>query len=377
MASTLSAIVDLWWLRIPAAAGQVWRPAASLLSDGIALAACPLVAALAPPTAFLVGLFAGWLLPHAGEAYTSSVLALALMLAVAYAGVALGIWVWLGYVVADTLLIAHPLPGYSWLERLFLVRGSLLVSYLLLAALLVGIPLASRALAGLIVSGRRSAGRARRTIRSALQPLLLGAMVYAWVQAIPVLIQPVSTWQKRSPPAGESLHNWGWLIPVVAMIICAARLSEVRWAVRLPAVKQRLGQLQRAAAGWPRRESRLPTGIAAAARASTMTLALSGLFSGWADGIICVAFLTILGIAQADWLGKLSSWTKAVSYLPVVVRVSLGLAIGFGFRKLILVAGQPHASYRPALLSMAVTMIVVALLVPKPAPTSGQLKAVT
>lgn len=375
VASILRAVADFWWVQLPTAAGRLWPPAAGLLSDGLALGAWRLAAVLAPPVSFLVGFLVGWLYLKSGALYTSSILALGLMLAVSYTGLACGIWVWLGYVVADTFLITHPLAGYPWFERLLLVRGGLLVSYLLLAGLLIGLPLAARALSRLAVTGLRPAGRARQTILFILQPSLLGAMVYSWVQAVPVLIEPVYTWRNSSPPADAtaSLHDRGWILPLLAIVICAARQLEIRWAVRQPEIKRRLGQLKQAAAR-PRRLSRIPDWLSASMRAGLITLMLSGLFADWLEAIVWLLFVTALAIAQSDWFGKLRIWNVAVSYVPVIIRLLLALGIGAGFGKLIFAHTQGQQTYRPMLMCLAVTMTAVALLIPKPSLASRQLK---
>lgn len=365
-------IVEFWWLRLPRIAGRVWRPLAALMADGISLTAWPPVAALAPLFALAIGFFMAWPYLKSGDTFASSMLVMGLMLAVAYVAIALSVWVWLGYVVADTFLVAHPLPHYAWFERLMRVRGSLLVSYLLLAALLIGLPLAAQALSALVVSGLRPGGRPRKIIVIILQPLLQGAMVYSWAQAAPILIAPVFTWRNLTVPAAITapLHDRGWVLAILAVIICAGRSFTASWAGAQPEVKERIAGLKQTLAALPRRPSQRPTWAAAITRAGLITLTLSGLFAGWLDAVICCVFLTLLGIAQSDWINQLRSWTRMVSYIPVIVRLLLGLAIGTVLGRLILVHSQPQVSYRPLLFCLAVTMTAVALLLPKPAGRS-------
>jgi hypothetical protein len=295
---------------------------------------------------------------------------MALMLGVACLGTALGVWLWLGYVVADTFFIAHP-SHYAWFERLIRVRGSLLVSYLLLAALLVGMPLAARALSAVAVSGLRPGGRLRKIVVSILEPLLQGAMVYSWVQVAPILIAPVFTWNNLTPPAAATapLLDHGWILAIVAVTIAAARLFAGTWAVAQPEIKNRLVQLQRTITTL-RPRTRWPIWAAAITRAALMTLVLSGFFAGWLDALVCGVFLILIGIAQADWIGRLRLWTRLVSYAPVIVRLLLGVTIAFVVGRVIFkhrLPGLSYNNYRPLLLCLAAAMTAIALLLPKPA----------
>ena len=369
IAALLITITDFCWISIPRRAARWSRSAGALMSNGVWLCAWASAGALAAPAALLMGLLLTWTMLKSGQTFTSSMTVMALMLGVACLGMALGVWVWLGYVLTDTFLIAHPLPHYGLFERLVRVRGSLLVSYLLLAALLIGIPLAAQAFSVLIVSGFRRGGRPRKIIVTILQPLLLGAMVYSWAQAAPILIAPVFIWKNVTLPATAPLHDRGWILALLAVLICAARSFAVSWAVAQPEVKTRIVRLKRALDALPR-PTQWPAWAAAIARASLMTLMLAALFDGWLVAFACWMFLVLLGIAQADWIGQLQRWTRLVSYLPVIVRLLFGLALGVEVGRVILKYSHPNPSSGPLLLCLAVTMTAVALLLPKPAEAS-------
>jgi hypothetical protein len=364
IAAILIKIADFCWISIPRGAARLSCTAGALMSNGVWLCAWTPAGALAAPATLLMGLLLTWTI-QSGQTFTSSMTVMALMLGVACLGTALGVWVWLGYVLADTFLVAHPLPHYARFEWLIRVRGSLLVSYLLLAALLIGIPLAAQAFSALIVSGLRR-GSPRKIIVSILQPLLQGAMVYSWAQAAPILIAPVFTWKNVTPPTATTapLHDWGWILAPLAVLICAARLFAVSWAVAHLEVKQRTVQLKRALAALPPPKA-WPVWAAAITRASLMSLMLAALFDGWLVAGTSWMFLALLGIAQADWIGQLRRWTRVVSYLPVIVRLLLGLALGVALSRPILKHSHPDLSYRPLLLCLAVTMTAIALLLPK------------
>jgi hypothetical protein len=72
------------------------------MSNGVWLCAWAPAGALAAPAALLMGLLLTWTMLGSGHTFTSSMTVTALMLSVAYLGMALGVWVWLGYVLADT-----------------------------------------------------------------------------------------------------------------------------------------------------------------------------------------------------------------------------------------------------------------------------------
>src|SRR6185503_18839924 len=129
------------WTQLPAAVR--WRTLRAALADGSYLARWPAAGWGGPIAALAIGLLVGWRPWSDAETYTGTLFGMVLLVIVASAGAALGLWALVGYSLADLLLRDHGVRvfGLSFVERQLYVTVPVILADLLLAALLVLTPL--------------------------------------------------------------------------------------------------------------------------------------------------------------------------------------------------------------------------------------------
>ncbi len=191
----MNQLVDTLWLRLPATGRRFWLTAGAVLGDGAYLRRWPPAALAVPGGGFLLGLLLGAV--HPGVLYTYSFVVVALMLAVAAQGAAMGLWVWSGYALADLVLTDRSaLPGFfpfrDAADRVLDGYLPLLLTYLLLATLLVTGPLLATVFAA------RTASVVRRSASGSLaSPPARPSSWASW---------PGSATPGRTPHRSSSVH---------------------------------------------------------------------------------------------------------------------------------------------------------------------------
>ncbi|HYN86539.1 MAG TPA: hypothetical protein VER32_14920 [Pyrinomonadaceae bacterium] len=364
---------SLWWNLMPSAASRVSLALSAVWGDGLYLSARPLVGALVPPLAFLVGLLTGWLHPgFAGEEiFSASLLVMGLMTAAGAFSSAAGWWMLVGYTLGDFFLYKH--YGYlyfhdSLVRQLVYARAPLLIPYLLLAMLLVFIPLFSRALRVQTLSSVSPGKTVVGPATIILQALVQGALVLVWAHAVPTLIRPVYTWRGDYPSVEvvQPLQESWWVLVVLAALCGGARVVVERRAMARPDVARRAAELREAlkrAAATPRR--RLPDYAAVALKAAFATFILSGVLGKWLDALALAVVLALLLLARRHLATHMRAWTRMISGIPLLLRLAIGTAINYFFAKQIIAAlWDSTSTFRPVLISVVVSLVIFSLLVP-------------
>jgi hypothetical protein len=324
----------------------------------------------------------GWQRFASGETFTFSILVMAFMLCAGALGAALGSWLCLGYAVGDFFLFRHCMIGVApfWQAPMsvFLRVGMpAILLYLLLANLIVAMPLLSQAMR---LQVRPLIYRLPLVGRMLAEALLLAFMqaliVYGWVQVVPPLIRPVYTWTGNVPPTGAMvpLQSHGLLLVWLASGLGALRVYMEYKALRSPSVVARVRDFATClAALGPVRRLRLPPLITSIFRAALISFVLAGLLTSWAEALVFTAAAAAIFFGRerlvASQFGK--AWTECVVRAPLIVRFVAGILISY-FLGTTAVAPlwSTAQSFRPLLVSVAVSLGVFAFLLPPLAPAT-------
>jgi hypothetical protein len=377
---TVDTLNDLWWRRAPSAGRRVVRILGAAFTDGLYLTSWPIVGALVPPFAFALGvvLAAGWIEPLRGELFTFSVLLMAIMTAVSNLGAAVGLWLWVGYVVTDFFFVQR--QDSVDVRQATLFDGTIkwliaaLMPYVLLAMLMILIPLVTSRLrfATLHRIYRRFKMPlfARAAADLVLQAALAGVLVYAWEQAVPTLIRPYYTFHGHSPPveAIKPLQEPG---SALALFLVAAASAAIRIVLEYlgytrPAAARRLSLIRASlAASTSATKNALPAWATAPAKAILMTILLSGLFESWTAAIqfgVTVVVILLARWALSTWV---TVWPELLSHVPLLVRLAVWLLVCYYLAQQVVGSmWQNTDSFEPMVNSTLLALAVFAILVP-------------
>src|SRR5215510_4471049 len=179
-----------------------WPPGAGPL----AVLADERVAAVAPPAAFALGLLLGWQHPGFRLVWAESIPVMAAVVFVGAMSASLGGLAVVGFAVGDFALANQhwPVPVPPAAAGVFAaalpepirMRLPLLIGYLLLLLVAARIPLLAKTVLADAMRSRlgRDPGLGTRVVAVTAHATITGALVWAWVNALPVLIRPRFTW---------------------------------------------------------------------------------------------------------------------------------------------------------------------------------------
>jgi hypothetical protein len=312
------------------------------------------VAAAAPWTALIVGFLTPLLWPGIRIVYSESLPFMILLTAIAFLSGQLGAPLWLGYIAGDLLTNSKGISLGS--------LGGRIIAYFLLAMLAWRIPILARQLAGRRVLPNIQS----RSLGSSLGfPVLAGALVFFWCQAMIVLIRPVFVWGGGSPTR-EAIapvqEQWVWLVTTAAIsglvrLVLEDRSvapPELRASVRLEEPRSR-GQL------W----EKLPSAIRILLAALMLAFVLGGTLTGWWDFLVVVAILALLGALRVGLVWKaFAQRMQRMNDVPVLLRVLVAVAGGFYMAVFFAYLFWSSNSLRPIMLGAVVTTAIFYLAFP-------------
>jgi hypothetical protein len=355
-----------------------------MLADGRYLMAWPRIGSFAPPAALLVGLLVGWShwlvgpggggTPTAADTYTGSILAMALFIALGIMSNGLGIWFVIGYAVGDLFFYPHAHVGGMQFWRLIHVQTPLLISYVWLFAFIAVIPFVAHTLGSLPITSRhgRRGGSTTGTAANVMATVLVQAgLVFAWAISMPILIRPVFTWSTPANSAGavEPLQHYGWVLVIVAAVMAWVRLRIEDRAGRATS-GQRFTQASARARTFARRKPRseLPLSAGVPLRAAGTTLIFGGALTSPLDAVGAATFFLLYYYLRDGPLARSTSWTRALTHVPYMLRFLAAIGIGFGIGLLIMRAvyltPAVLGSFRPILYASAITLLLTLVLSP-------------
>jgi hypothetical protein len=401
--------VELWWTRIPTRLrrssvllSEIWR-------DGSYLSIRPLAATLFPFLLFFIGTIEGlthWSIltnPSVGDEtlvpFTQLFPLLLLTAAASAFSMNLGLTIVLGYALGDTLHTAFDVHNPSLAESYATPQTTVLniyvphlVSYVIFALLVVLPTLYAKGLTQrlhrLIHSTSSPVG-----LQTAVGACIVGGVVYAWIQATPLLIRTFWGWGWYSLATSTAAmyylqqpqtSNQIILIAVIAFVL--RNVLEYH-ASRNPSVREREERLRRgfeAADAHPTVLRRLPPVLRALVPAAVMTLVLGGILAEPGEGLIFFLFLWFLLIMRGTILprfGFWTSWAQLVARVPVLVRLLAALfiiyllawsAINLSWAQATLFVATPSATFEPYLLTTGISVTIMTLLLPQAQPTGQE-----
>jgi hypothetical protein len=361
---------DLWWSRVPSIAGRLSPSARGLLSEGVYLTAARRISAYAPAVALLLGLLAGSTGFGGDVVFTQSYAVLLLAIVLGMVAGVLGAYFTVGYGLGDLLLggtpatLAFDVDGP--VDRALLVVA-LLIAYAALGMLAAGIPLAVQGLRAQ-APWAAATGDARALPDIALGALLSGALVFVYVQALPMLVRPVFTWQGDSPvvEAVAPVQQYAWLLALAALIVAALRVLAEHGAVLLgyPEIERRAAALdaRQASSQW----ERTPAPVRVLLAAGLGTLTLSGMVTAWPE-----AFVLFSGLVMVNGLRTLAprlvpAWPRLIERIPVLVRLPVAVVLGLVLSAQLLAGQLRGTSFLPLIWALLLSLLCFAVLFPHP-----------
>lgn len=324
----ISRLNQIWWEQIPIRLAKLSQTLAVLMADGFYLSAWPKVGALSPIVAFLIGLGAGWLHPEVTYTYTLSIAMI--LMAIGNFGAGLGSISCLGYSLGDFFLFSHSSTESSFLGFLQL-RLPLLISYILLASLMVSIPTISRGLRQLTIPNldRKfpQLSKPQQNIMIAIagitQAVFQGFFVYAWTQAVPILIRPIFTWRGRGidVAAIQPLQERGNILVIVGTILGLMRVFWEYQAHNQDSIQKLRIKLLQEISQTKDFFSSLPVSSFIFFKSIFLTFMLSGMLSSYLEASIFFLSLAATFAIREGLLLSMRGWVNFISKIPAIARI--------------------------------------------------------
>lgn len=366
-AGTAAQLNTFFWGRLPVKAGRVSGVLGALFADGAYLSNWSVMGGVIWPGALLIGFFLGW--RHlgyggAGEiTYLYSAFTVVAMVLVSQLGAALGIAVWLGFVLGDLSWVTSP----EGLQTPLLGRlAARLLVDVFLAGVLIGVPVAARGLARRLV-GQPAAADAFPTA-ALVQAVAAFVLVYLWAMSTAVQMQPAFTWQGMTAMT-HGLYNEvtreAWAYGAAAAYGSALRSVAEALAAHRPGQAARAAELRRALAAARRPRSVVGSLIGAAVKAALLSLLFATYFTSWTFAFVvwsALAGVLVLREVLFNWMGLGASLRGAV---PAVVRFPLAFFLAFLASKLTVEMFWDTRSFMPMLLCVMLSIIIYAALLPE------------
>jgi hypothetical protein len=367
----LAKLNDWTWLHLPARVGAWSVGWSGVLLDGLYVSAWPLVGAAILPLVLWLGLYMGSAQAVGGVLYIYSFAAMTVLVLVSQHGAVIGLTLWLGFVAGDLL---SALPAATWTTGFFAAR---LLADLVLGSLLVAVPLVARALSrssiAMLSPFLESAGAQPRGQRVALgascHALMEFALVYLWVQAAGLLLQPFYVWQGAGPMTHGlvvSLRDLGWPLAMVAAYVGGVRVGLEFAAAAEPTLLARRRRLRELQTQNPWRY-RPAYGLALVPlRAGVLTLLMSGLIdNAWGRGVTVFLATAVILLLREIAFGYFGLRLDMFARIPVVLRVLGAFAIAYVLSSYI-VRSFGGGTFVDGLTAAVVSLAVFAVVAPAP-----------
>jgi hypothetical protein len=363
----LSSAAERLWHGLPRVLRRTPGLAALFRDGDWSLSFSPL-ALLLPAGAVTLGYRLGGFRSPTEQFFSSSITVMALMLAVATSGAALGFWTTIGFAIGDLLRFRHThdsaLLYPNGLKHFTLVQTPLIISYAVLLLLLTTVPLmATHSRLNLI----RLYGPTLKIQLAAciLSVSIAAAMAWCWTRSVPMLIRPLWSYADGVGivPAISPLARHGRVLVVVAAAGTGARsLIEAVLPVRpVPAdAIARDDQAERARS--------LPVvllGLLLGAGLST--LLLSGLTASWTDAIQLFAVIVAAGLLRRVLLPAVPRYSHLVWRVPMLVRVMCCGLLGWWIGRRVLgpaITDPSNDTMRPVLEATMIGILAICPLLP-------------
>ena len=356
----------VWWLGGPVAAKEKSSWLSAVLADGAYLVAWPWLAALAPPLSFLIGLGLG--AEHPGYIFSCSLVMVLGMFVIANFSAALGLWMWVGFLLGDFFHPHYIFRGNSFPAHLLYFYIPLVLTNLLLAGLLVITPLTAKMLRIRTAAELKLAFFRSRSSTFILHAVIQAMLAGVWTQTIANLVQPAFSWQGTGAPVEciRPLQYFGWILALTAGLMGTARIFAEYAATARPKVASRLREFGAAmAATQTRGIPRMPGWAALVLKAAFSTFMLSGLITRWWETLeLMFMFLLLFSLRRLisqHWIW----WTRMVSRVPLLVRLLLATGAGAALSwRMVSRAYVIDNSFQSIILTVTICLLLVSFLIP-------------
>jgi hypothetical protein len=379
-------LTRFWWGRLPAVAYRLSPQLGIWLADGIHLATWRAVSSAGPR----------WAHPGFPTIWSQSVAFMTIVAVLGTVSAALGAYFVAGFAAGDFALAAHGWPAVvpaaapgvfgADLPAPVRLRLPLLIGYLLLVLLAVRIPVLTK---NLLAEAANRGGRSRRgppvgamALAVAAHAVVTGALVWAWVQAVPVLIRPRFTWLGSLAPPADAvgpLQAQGDVVVVAAMAASIARMVHQFPLALEGDVQARFDAIQEPVLSTAR--SAKPPGAArlwlrAVAGSVTIVLVSCGILANAAEALVVLGAAVALYAARSGLVRiPLGGWPDLVQRVPLALRLlAAWIVIQWLAGQLLgnpLVTGGANDLFRPFVVTTLLALVIVYLL----APYAGQAQA--
>lgn len=325
-----------------------------------------------PPAAFLVGMVLSLVRPREEVVYTQSLLLVAVAVVVAGFGGQLGGQFLLGYVISD-LVRGSDLEYYldrGLLYGFLRVRVPQILSYIWLGTLTVTAPFLAVGLRRITLRSLPERVAANVWVRGALQGFLYGALVYAWSQAIPLLIRPIFVWTRGVPPVSAAYYMQAYEHLLVTLGVASGMVRAY--------LEHRVAQVSRigdssTAVLWPVPPwAKWPPVVQIVAGGALSVFLLAGMILSWWEALLfLVLFSGFQWVRSALQLP--GPWRSVIERVPLVLRLGAALWLGGYLSKWALSDSWYRTNtFQPVMIGVVVSLVVFYLLVPDLSATRGR-----
>lgn len=318
-----------WWQRLPEIASRLSREFSLILSDGMYLTFWPLLGRVMPLAALFLGLICGWLRLGGEDVFTQSAATITLALVLGFTSGQLGVLFVAGYIFGDFVLYNHPGFDVVSLVTNLQLRIALMITYIGLSVLAIGIPFTTKLVKLHVVFLRKVSSDINLVVNIVISGFIGAALVYVFLQALPMLVRPLFIWRDQSPPieAVSPLQSQAWLLAAFTFMLATVRsLAEYSVLAVAPEITDRYSLDSSIN---PRRTplvslAPLPRILI---HGVVNTLLVAGLLDAWTSTAIAFGGFLIIGAIQSYLHTIMPVWVTVVARIPVIVRLIAVLVV--------------------------------------------------
>ncbi|MCB9009428.1 MAG: hypothetical protein H6656_19055 [Ardenticatenaceae bacterium] len=355
-----------WWVQLPLALGRISKLFLTVMTDGLYLTVWPLWAAFLPIFSFGLGLLAGWFRFGGSELFSQSIGILFLAIILGYISTQLGFLFVLGYAIIDFFIYDNPVIRYTDFLTTVQIRVALLLLYIALLGLAVFVPLTVKLFRNQVSALFSRSGDLIFIIDSITGIVSAGLLTFIYVQAIPMLVRPLYTWQGQVPPinAIEFLQTSPLALATGAVFIVILRLFwEYGSTAVAPDVIESYGDIIQDKVQ-PDLWEKLPQLVQLALRIILNIIILAGLIDSLINFFILLLALISLELIRHILPKLLPIWGTILTQVPEIIRLAIVFTAVFFINALFLEGRISGSSFTPLLWAFLIGYFLVALVFP-------------
>lgn len=366
-------VAYFWWVKLPLRIRHISASLMDSLLDGYYLLSSSIIAAIASPIAFLVGLLWGW--QHWGYTglFSESLIFMMVIILIGVLSGHLGFMFLTGYILGDFFLVHDnwTWPRNDFLHALVVVRVPLLIKYALLSFILLYLPRITKTLVQQLQLPRLVGRKASIALVFPLYTFLTAMFVYFWSQMLPLLLRPIFTWIGRSPTvkAISPLQNDWEILVFMAIIAAIIRLVLQTLSISQDKIGKKLDAYEAQFIGVEPIEpiaQKMPLLAVVILHALWATLLLAGLYLTWLEAIIVFALLVFIQSVRTELFPlPIQWWRNLVERVPILFRLIVVFTIIYLAATPIIQQGfRTTNSFRPIIILTVIAFLLLFILIP-------------